>query len=168
MSRFTVSDRALSSVSSALVAVVVVVVGAGVVLAPAASGATDSATVADEPLPCVSEQPPVVIGEQGYCPGYVIGVKRGAYGSGAPIVLQGVTVFGVAGTDATVSGGPSCLDPTKFCGALIPSVTVSLTSLSGRPGIGDVVDVYGITATNSLQADGYTVIGRSDCAPDFC
>lgn len=78
-------------------------------------------------------------------------------------------MLGVTGTAATVEGGPSCLTPTTFCGATIPSVRVWMTALSSRPARGDIIDVYGITGTNALTATGYVVNGTSSCSdPDFC
>ena len=84
------------------------------------------------------------------------------------VVLQNVAVLGVSGKTATVSGGPSCLTPGTYCGATIPSVTISLAGVSGRPATGNIVDVYGVTGTKTMSATGYVVTGNSSCDPVFC
>ena len=80
------------------------------------SSAPQSTSTTSQPVAAGSTTP-VLYGGQSYCPGYVIGVKNGAYGVGARIVLRGVTSVGVAGTTLTVEGGPSCL-PGAICGAI--------------------------------------------------
>ena len=75
------------------------------------------------------------------------------------------TVVQIAGTTATVEGGPSCLSPSSYCGSTIPTVTAYFTGLPMVPTYGDVIDLYGTTGTNTLSAAGYVVKGH--CDPDF-
>lgn len=109
---------------------------------------------------------PVPFEGRTYCPGYVIGVKSGVYGTGTRVVLRGVTVDGVTAIAIVVTGGPSCLpDPTRppvWCGATVPSLVVPARSLAGRPRSGDVIDLYGITDGVTLQPVRYRVIGYCD------
>jgi hypothetical protein len=114
---------------------------------------------------CTDGTAPVLFGGQPYCTGYVIGVKTGAYGTGARVVLRSVTVVQIAGTTATVEGGPSCLSPSSYCGATIPTVTAYFTGLPTVPAYGDVIDLYGTTGTNTLSAADFVVKGH--CDPDF-
>jgi hypothetical protein len=79
-----------------------------------------------------------------------------------------VTVLGVTSKSVTVSGGPSCLTPGTYCGATIPSVTISIAAVSGRPATGNIVDVYGITGAKTMSATGFVVTGTSSCDADFC
>ena len=81
------------------------------------------------------------------------------------MVLRSVTVVGRTGTTVTVEGGPSCLPPATICGATIPTVNASFAGQSTVPADGDVIDLFGITASGSLSATGY--IFRSHCNPDF-
>ena len=150
--------------ASAVIALVIAV-GASLILGPSAGAY--SAAVPPAPA-CADGQAPVLFDGQWYCPGYVVGVKRTAYGVGARVVLQNVTVLGVTGATATVSGGPACLTPGTYCGATIPSVTISLSGLSVRPARGEIIDVYGVTGTKAMSAIGYVVKGSSSCDPAFC
>jgi hypothetical protein len=100
---------------------------------------------------------------ESYCPGFIIGVTTGAYGTGTRIVLQSVTVWDVSGTRATIAGGPSCLpDPSGepvFCGAIVPTLDVDFTP-STPPAAGAIVDVYGTTTnTGGFSPAGYVVRG---------
>ena len=132
-----------------------------------APGAVGSTASTDAPVssPCVDGTAPVLFGGQPYCTGYVIGVKTGAYGTGARVVLRSVTVVQIAGTTATVEGGPSCLSPSSYCGSTIPTVTAYFTGLPMVPTYGDVIDLYGTTGTNTLSAADFVVKGH--CDPDF-
>ena len=68
----------------------------------AAAVPSNAASLAAPAAPtCTSGKAPVLFGGQWYCPGYVIGVKRGAYGVGTRVVLQSVMV--VAATLSTVT-----------------------------------------------------------------
>ena len=136
--------------------------------APSSAPGTVESTAASTAAPvssCTDGTAPVLFGGQPYCTGYVIGVKTGAYGTGARVVLRSVTVVQIAGTTATVEGGPSCLSPSSYCGATIPTVTAYFTGLPTVPAYGDVIDLYGTTGTNTLSAAGYVVKGH--CDPDF-
>lgn len=133
--------------------------------APGAVGSTAASTGAPVSSPCVDGTGPVLFGGQPYRIGYVIGVKTGAYGTGARVVLRSVNVVQIAGTTATVEGGPTCLSPSSCCGATIPTVTAYFTGLPTVPAYGDVIDLYGTTGTNTLSAAGYVVKGH--CDPDF-
>jgi hypothetical protein len=135
----------------------------------AAAVPSNAASLAAPAAPtCTSGKAPVLFGGQWYCPGYVIGVKRGAYGVGTRVVLQSVTVLSVAATTITVSGGPSCLTPQTICGATIPTVEISVAALSSRPASGDIIDAYGKTSSNTMSVTGYVFKGKSSCSPDFC
>jgi hypothetical protein len=118
---------------------------------------------------CADGAPAVPLGGQSYCPGYIIGVKQAKYGVGTRIVVSG-SVTGVNGSTVSIAGGPGCLpDPSAgpvYCGATIPSMTVSFAGLPTSPSAGDLVRVYGITDVGYLAPAGYVVTGF--CAPDFC
>ena len=125
---------------------------------------TPAAAAAAPPAPECTGGSAVLFQEQWYCPGGSAGINRTAYGIGARIVLTDVTVTGIAGTTATVS---RCATPGYGCGASIgdSSAAVSLAGISGRPTRGDILDVYGVTATGSLVATGYTRKGHTDLPP---
>lgn len=160
MPRTRRATRRIRSIAAILLAIgITVVTTLGLAATAAAAPATPT---------CAGGSAPAAYGGQWYCPGYVIGVKRGAYGVGTRIVLKGVTVLAVSGTTATVEGGPSCLPPSTYCGAIVPSVAVTTTGLSTLPAVGDIVDMYGITRTATLTGKGWVWKGSSGCAPDFC
>ena len=77
--------------------IVALVVGTMVVTVPAAV----AATTASSAISCVD---PTVFDGQSYCPGYIVGVRNGVYGTGARVVLNGVTVV-QSSTRGVCSGG---------------------------------------------------------------
>jgi hypothetical protein len=77
------------------------------------------------------------------------------------IVLRGVVVESVSGSQVRVAGGPSCL-PTEWCGQLIPSMAVSFPTGAVLPAYGDVVSLYGTTTTGGLTPAGFQVTGYCD------
>ena len=190
--RFATHRRMLAAAAAAVLSLVIAV-GATVALGTPASGAstttagasTTTAAAAAARLPagkpkpkpttsaqttppvstCTDGTAPVLFNGQWYCTGYVIGVKTGAYGTGARLVLRSVTVVQVVGTTVTVEGGPSCLPTSTYCGATTPTVTTYFTGLPTIPASGDIIDLYGITGTNTLSATGYILTGH--CDPDF-
>lgn len=122
-----------------------------------------SAHAAAPPAPACPGGPAMLFEEQWYCPGSTSGVDRTAYGTGARIVLTDVTVVAVSATTARVS---RCWTPGYFCGASLDSgAAVSLSGLAGRPDRGDILDVFGVTATGSLVATGYVTKGHTDLPP---
>jgi hypothetical protein len=141
------------------------------VVSPAANGASmtgdpvASSIQAGTATACPGDADPTWFDGGSYCNGFVIGVKRTAYGIGTPVVLRGVLVVGAGGTSITVQGGPSCLNPSAYCGAMIPDVNASVAELDTRPVYGDVVNLYGVTGNRELKATGFEVTGHMD--PDF-
>jgi hypothetical protein len=106
----------------------------------------------------------VTFAGESYCPGFIVGVATGAYGTGTRIVVQSVTVWDVSGTHATIAGGPSCLpDPSGepvFCGDIVPTLDVDFAAIPPPPAVGAVVNVYGTTtSTGGLSPAGYEVVG---------
>lgn len=99
------STRRIRSFAAVLMAIGIAVV--------TSLGLTATATAAPTAPTCAGGSTPETFAGQKYCPGYVVGVKRGAYGVGARIVLKNVTVVALSGTTATVEGGPSCLPDRK-------------------------------------------------------
>jgi len=106
----------------------------------------------------------VVFEGQAYCPGFIVGVTTGAYGAGAKVVLQSVTVWEASGSHVTIAGGPACLpDPSGgpvFCGDIVPTLAVDFPASTPPPGVGAIIDVYGTTtSTGGLDPAGYVLIG---------
>ena len=135
--------------------------------APASSAATTlTSSTPTSPGLCATSQA-VWFGGNQYCPGYVIGLTTSAYPAGSRVVLRGVQVVQVSGTNVTVMGGPSCLpNPNKpYCGASIPSVVVPFASTSSAPTYGQIINLYGVAGSRSMSPTGYEVIGF--CDPDW-
>lgn len=129
---------------------------------PAASP-TVGPTVSSSPSPasCADGAPPVSYAGASYCPGYIFAVRRTLYGTNAKIVLRGVVVGSVSGTQVQISGGPSCL-PTEWCGQTIPSMTVTFRTSTAVPAYGDVISLYGTTTTGGLTPIGFQTTGHCD------
>lgn len=98
-----------------------------------------------------------------YCAGDIRGVRGTAYGTRARVVLHGVNVVDVTATTVTVMGWSAC-PPGTWCGALLDTLTVSWSG-SGRPRYGDVISLYGVTATATLRPVAAVVTGY--CDPDL-
>ena len=113
------------------------------------------------PSSCASGAAPVEYGGSSYCPGYVFAVRRTLYGVDTRIVLRGVVVESVTGSQVRVAGGPSCL-PTEWCGQLIPSMTVTFPTGAVLPAYADVISLYGTTITGGLTPDGFETTGHCD------
>ena len=77
---------------------------------------------------------PVEYGGTSYCPGSVFAVRRTLYGVDTRIVLRGVVVESVTGSQVQVAGGPSCL-PTEWCGQTISEHDRHLPDRGGRAGV---------------------------------
>jgi hypothetical protein len=83
------------------------------------------------------------------------------YGTNTRIVLRGVVVTSVSGSQVQVSGGPACL-PTEWCGQTIPSLTVAFSASAVVPAYGDVISLYGTTTTGGLNPAGFETTGHCD------
>jgi hypothetical protein len=95
-------------------------------------------------------------------------VHNTVYGIGTRVVLRGVTVTERDESTVTVAvwTSPPC-PPGMFCGQLLTleSLIVPWTGTS-RPGVGDVLDLFGRPITGTITRDGYIKTGF--CRIEFC
>jgi hypothetical protein len=106
---------------------------------------------------------------QSYCPATISGVKATAYGLGARVVLQGVSVTAKTATTVTVEGLEATPCPAgSFCGATMTQQRLTVAWRGGsRPGVGSVIDLYATTTSGSLRPVGY-LVNRTACYIDLC
>ena len=130
---------------------------------PTAGPTVPSSPVPSSPGPssCASGAAPVEYGGSSYCPGYVFAVRRTLYGVDTRIVLRGVVVESVSGSQVRIAGGPSCL-PTEWCGQLIPSMTVTFPTGAVLPAYADVISLHRTTITGGLTPGGFETTGHCD------
>lgn len=158
----------------------VVAILAAIALALATPITLAGPTAAAEPVQpaCTAGATPVLYQGQWYCPGTALGVQNTAYGTGKRILLTGVSVTAISGTNATVSSitiTSSC-PPTEYCGATVTvietRITVSLSRIApaDRPAVGAYGDFYGVTGTGRLTAIWFAKqdSGGACTNPAFC
>ena len=133
----------------------------------ASSTPTVGSSPSSNPVGCPF--PETVYNGATYCPATIRGVRGATYPTGVRVVLKGVTVtYDRAPDTVTVASWASdpC-PPGKFCGA-----TLTLESLTvpwggtARPAYGDVLDLFGITTSGTVNPVGYIKTGY--CPIDLC
>ena len=103
--------------------------------------------------PCAANAP-VLFGGASYCPAYLSYVLATAYGVGQRVVLQGL-VTAVGGTTVTIEAGSPCYPADAYCGQTLIAAPAAFPAGAPLPGPGEYVNVYGVTVTGGLAADGY-------------
>ena len=133
-----------------------------VVLTPsptAATTATVNPTATASSTPTSSPSACTVFNEQSYCLGTISGINSTIYGVGQHIALRGVTVSAVDSLADTIQvwGFDPC-PAGMYCGQGSVKGTIAWNG-SALPALNDEIDLYGVTITSSLKADGYVKIG---------
>ena len=133
-----------------------------VVLTPsptAATTATVNPTATASSTPTSSPSACTVFNEQSYCLGTISGINSTIYGVGQHIALRGVTVSAVDSLADTIQvwGFDPC-PAGMYCGQGSVTATIAWNG-SALPALNDEIDLYGVTITSSLKADGYVKIG---------
>ena len=133
-----------------------------VVLTPsptAATTATVNPTATASSTPTSSPSACTVFNEQSYCLGTISGINSTIYGVGQHIALRGVTVSAVDSLANTIQvwGFDPC-PAGMYCGQGSVTGTIAWNG-SALPALDDEIDLYGVTITSSLKADGYVKIG---------
>jgi hypothetical protein len=153
-------------VSRAVTTAVLIAVSSLGAVSTASAVPMASATAAASAAACA--YPTISFGGVAYCPATIVAGQNTTFGTGARVVLRGVTVTAVSTGTVTVGAWevPPC-PVGHLCGATLTlrTLTVAWTGTS-RPAYGDVLDLFGRTVTASLTPVGYVKTGF--CPIDWC